>query len=86
MREIVALLVNEPWLLRPWEVKRLTLSQIFDLYLWPRDENGKLVFEDRNAGENYDPREWFFRLWRMRRLREDKIAEKWRHYIQASEA
>lgn len=38
----MAILVSEPFQLRPWEIAELTDAQIYGIYLYPRDDNGAL--------------------------------------------
>lgn len=47
LSEIVALLCNEPFRLRIDEAKRLTLFQVYKLYLRERDKNGVIQFESK---------------------------------------
>lgn len=40
---MIACLVGEPFLLRPWEVAEMTDRQLLDLYFCPRDKFGRPV-------------------------------------------
>jgi len=43
--------MDKPYLLRPWEIERLTDKQIVELYYRKRDKNGSPVSIDDNQHE-----------------------------------
>lgn len=77
--EICAVLVNEPFNVPPSELRNITVTQFYKAYLHPRDEKGNLDRRPRGEPETpADPRAVFFRMCRLRRLRDDQIDGLWR--------
>lgn len=72
-----ALLVNEPWKLRPWEIAQLTPWQVRNLYLCDRDEEGKVLTSDIAEIEQ-NPYEYFRKYWQTLGLRDDQVERLWR--------
>jgi hypothetical protein len=84
--EICAILVAEPYNVPPSELRDVTVTQFYKVYCHPRDEKGNLDRAPRGAAETpADPRAVFFRMCRLRRLRDDQIEVLWRAELERLE-
>jgi hypothetical protein len=73
--------MGEPFLLRPWEIGRLTPYQTYRLYSHPRDEHGQIKFEPCAAEAELTEEETFFRRHGRWGLPPWRIRQKWREWV-----
>ena len=81
---MMAMLVSEPFHLRPWEIENLTPYQVRNIYFAERDENGsikpRLTLPEgsiTNPELLADEKYLFFRHWEANGLRKDLIEKLW---------
>lgn len=73
--EVCAILCNEPFSLKPWEIARLTPFQVRRLYLCERDREGRIVTGEVKPLPTSE--EMFYRHWKYHGLRQDQIDRLW---------
>jgi len=78
---VLAVLAGEPWCALPSEarVRRLTLRQVCTILLWPRDKDGRLVFDDEAPTvPERTPEDRFVAVWVARKCPEWWARARWR--------
>lgn len=70
MRNFYANLMDKPYLLRPWEIERLTDKQIIELYYRKRDDKGVPISYESEEHE-WDKRKYTSEKYRRRKEYEE---------------
>lgn len=67
--------------MRPWEIARLTDTQINQIYFAPRDDEGNLVIEEEESKKPFAPKlsykELCFKIWQDNGATEEQCQKQW---------
>lgn len=75
---ICAILVNEPFNLRPWEIAQLTDYQINNIYFHPRTKEGAIdVDAYAKPAKEFSYEDEFRYSWQQKGLSQAEIDAKW---------